>query len=102
MPDRVPSNDREHMMGQYARTLLQIEMKKRGLKYRDLTEKLNINDPNENERNVRNKIARGTFSAGFFVSCLLAMGCKTLPLGFEDTVRKRFGLMISETDDQVE
>jgi hypothetical protein len=69
-----------------ARVLLQIELKRRDLTYRDLTEMLNQFGINENERNLRNKIARGTFSASFFVICLMAMGVKSLAIeGVDDT-----------------
>ncbi|MGA3309798.1 MAG: DUF6471 domain-containing protein [Xanthobacteraceae bacterium] len=36
------------------------------------------------ERNIANKIARGSFTAVFFVQCLTAIGCRTLHL--EDEV----------------
>jgi hypothetical protein len=75
---------RELKYAHWAKRILQIEMKKRGLGYRELTEKLNqLKDwAPENERNVRNKIGRGTFSAAFMVECLLAMGCRSIDLGF--------------------
>ena len=34
----------------------------------------------ETETNVRNKIARGGFTAVFFVQCLVAIGCNVLRL----------------------
>lgn len=60
--------------GLYARTLVAVEMKRRGLKFRDLTERLNATfNLDENERNIRNKVARGTFSAAFMIMCFVAM-----------------------------
>ncbi len=32
----------------------------------------------DNERNIANKIARGSFTAVFFVQCLEAIGCQTI------------------------
>ena len=32
----------------------------------------------DNERNISNKISRGTFTAVFFVQCLDAIGCHTV------------------------
>jgi hypothetical protein len=34
----------------------------------------------DNERNISNKIARGSFTAVFFVQCLEAIGCHTIHL----------------------
>jgi hypothetical protein len=34
----------------------------------------------ENERNISNKIGRGSFTAVFFVQCLEAIGVKTIHL----------------------
>lgn len=50
------------------------EMGRRGLSYRDLAERLATIGVEENERNLRNKVARGTFSATFWVQCMVAMG----------------------------
>jgi hypothetical protein len=38
----------------------------------------------ENVRSVENKIARGAFSAGFFIQCLSAIGCRTIRLEPDD------------------
>ena len=67
-----------------ARVLLQIEMKRRGLSYRDLTGMLNQLGMNENEANVRNKIGRGKFTAAFFMICLRAMDVNTLDLTVDE------------------
>ncbi|MGB9154621.1 MAG: DUF6471 domain-containing protein [Alphaproteobacteria bacterium] len=34
----------------------------------------------ESERNIANKIARGSFTAVFFLQCLTAIGCHTVRL----------------------
>ena len=34
----------------------------------------------DNERNLRNKVSRGKFTAGFLLQCLVALGCKSLQL----------------------
>lgn len=61
--------------------LLKAELKRRNLNYGDLAEKLAIIGVEDNERNISNKIGRGTFTAVFFVQCMEAIGCKTLHLG---------------------
>lgn len=60
--------------------LLKGELKKRNLSYADLAEKLAVIGVTDSERNISNKISRGTFTAIFFVQCLEAVGCKTLHL----------------------
>lgn len=60
--------------------LLKAELKRRGVGYRELAEKLTAMGIPETERNLANKIARGGFTAAFFVQCLDAIGCSTLRL----------------------
>lgn len=60
--------------------LLKAELKRRNLGYADLAEKLAAIGIKDNERNISNKIARGTFAAVFFIQCMEAIGCKTIHL----------------------
>jgi hypothetical protein len=60
--------------------LLKAELKRRNLSYADLAEKLTAIGIKENQRNISNKIARGTFTAVFFVQCMEAIGCRTIHL----------------------
>ena len=61
--------------------ILKAELKRRGVSYKQLAEKLAEIGVNESERNINNKISRGGFTAVFFVQCLTAIGCHTLHLG---------------------
>jgi len=63
-----------------AKGILKAELARRHLTYRDLVEKLAAVDVSESEANLRNKISRGGFSAGFFVSCLTAIGAHSVRL----------------------
>lgn len=63
-----------------AKNLLRAELKRRGMTYRDLAERLTAMGTPENERNITNKIARGSFTAAFFVQCLAAIGATTIRL----------------------
>jgi Domain of unknown function (DUF6471) len=63
--------------------LLKAELKRRNLSYADLADKLAALGIRDNERNISNKIARGSFTAVFFVQCLEAIGCKIIH--FDDT-----------------
>ena len=63
-------------------TILKVEMAKRNLTYKQLSEKLAELGVVESEPNIRNKLSRGTFSAVFLIQCLAAMEAKTLDLQF--------------------
>jgi hypothetical protein len=60
--------------------LLKAELKRRNIGYRELAEKLTAMGIPDTERNIANKIARGGFTAVFFLQCLEAAGCQTLRL----------------------
>ena len=63
-----------------AKNLLKGELKRRGLTYAQLAEKLAAIGVTENERNLNNKISRGGFSAAFLIQCLEAIGTNELRL----------------------
>ena len=63
-----------------AKGLLKAELKKRGVGYKQLADKLKELGVEENDRNIANKLARGGFSAVFLVQVLTAIGCHTLHL----------------------
>jgi hypothetical protein len=60
--------------------LLRAEMARRGVTYDQLTEKLGEIGVVDTSVNIRNKVARGKFTAVFFVQCLKAVGCETVRL----------------------
>ncbi len=64
----------------HVKGLLKAELARRDLTYGDLAEKLATVGIKDNERNISNKIGRGTFTAIFFVQCLEAIGVKTIHL----------------------
>jgi hypothetical protein len=63
-----------------AKGLLKSELKKRGIGYKQLADKLKEIGVDENDRNIANKLARGGFSAVFLLQCLSAIGCNTMHL----------------------
>jgi hypothetical protein len=63
-----------------AKNLLKGELKRRGVTYAQLAEKLATVGVTENERNLNNKISRGGFSAAFMLQCLEAIGASSLLL----------------------
>ena len=63
-----------------AKNLLKGELKRRGVTYADLVEKLDALGLKETERNLANKISRGGFTGAFLIQCLEAIGCQQLRL----------------------
>jgi hypothetical protein len=66
-----------------AKGLLKAELKRRGVSYKQLAEKLDKIGVPETEANIANKISRGGFSAVFLLQCLDAIECKSLPVGMD-------------------
>jgi hypothetical protein len=63
-----------------AKNLLKGELKRRGMTYAQLVEKLAAIGIEETERNLTNKISRGGFTAAFMLQCLDAIGAKDVRL----------------------
>lgn len=63
-----------------AKGILRAEIKRRNMSYEDLSQKLAAVGVEETPKNLSNKIARGSFTAGFFVMCLEAIGSQTVRL----------------------
>ncbi len=62
------------------KNLLKGELKRRGVTYGMLVEKLAAIGVVDSERNLNNKISRGGFSGAFLLQCLEAIGAKTVQL----------------------
>jgi hypothetical protein len=63
-----------------AKNLLKGELKRRGLTYADLAEKLAAIGVQETDRNLNNKISRGGFSAAFLLQVLEAIEAREVRL----------------------
>ncbi|MBZ9797400.1 DUF6471 domain-containing protein [Mesorhizobium sp. ES1-4] len=63
-----------------AKNLLKSELKRKGVTYAQLAEKLASMDIHETERNLNNKISRGGFTAAFLLQCLEAIQARELRL----------------------
>ncbi|SHG91294.1 DUF6471 domain-containing protein [Marivita hallyeonensis] len=74
MPDQ---NEWEKM----AAGLLKAELKRKGVTYAQLVERLADIGISEKEVNVANKLSRGKFSAAFMLACLKAVGVTDLRVG---------------------
>lgn len=64
--------------------LLRAEMTRRGITYDQLAERLEAIGISDTSVNIRNKVARGKFTATFFVQCLTAIGARSLRLTESD------------------
>ena len=61
--------------------ILRAEMARKGMTYEQLSERLADLGVKDSAVNIRNKVARGSFSAVFFVQCLDAIEVRELRLG---------------------
>lgn len=80
MPEPRANAEIDAIWGEKAKRLLRAQMTLKGVNAAGLAEKLTAMGIQETEKNVANKIARGGFSAAFFLQCLTAIGCSTLHL----------------------
>jgi hypothetical protein len=73
--------DEEIVARTWVKSALRSEMVKRSISYAELAKRLSLKfEAREDEHVLRNKVARGRFSAAFLVQCLAVMGCKSLPI----------------------
>ena len=63
-----------------AKNILKGELKRRGITYAQLAERLKTLGASENERNLANKISRGSFTAAFFMMCMDVIGVNSVSL----------------------
>jgi len=63
-----------------AKQLLKAELKRKNVTYAQLSEKLAVLGVRENEANIRNKLARGKFSAVFLLQCFKAIGTRIIAI----------------------
>lgn len=65
---------------EWAKRIMQMEMTRHSITYPELLKRLADAGLEENERNLRNKVSRGEFSAAFLLLCLKVMGAKNVPV----------------------
>jgi hypothetical protein len=63
-----------------AKGIIRAELARRQLTYAELAERLAAIGVTDNERNISNKVNRGTFSAVFFLQCMEAIGVQNVHL----------------------
>jgi len=67
-----------------AKGLIRAELARRNIGYKELAERLTEMGVKENERNLSNKINRGTFTVTFLLQVMAALGVKNLQLDSGD------------------
>ena len=77
----MPRVDKEWQ--ERVKAILKSELARRNVSYKELADRLQAIGVKDTERNISNKISRGTFTAAFFIQCLDAIGCHTLHLNGE-------------------
>lgn len=65
---------------QLVKNMLRAEMMRRGMSYEQLVTRLADLGIEENVLNLRNKVARGRFTASFFTQCMIAIGVSNLQI----------------------
>lgn len=64
-----------------ARGIVRGEMARQGVTYAQLSEKLAVIGVTEDERNLRNKVSRGKFTAAFLLQVMSALDSPLQPRG---------------------
>lgn len=62
------------------KAMLKAELKRRGVTYAGLVGKLADIGVIDSEPNIRNKLARGKFTAVFLIQCLESIGCLSISI----------------------
>ncbi len=63
-----------------ARNLVKAELKRSGVSYKELAERLASLGIHDTERNISNKLSRGTFTAVFLLQVMTAIGVREIRL----------------------
>ncbi len=65
--------EREKEWGGKASRFLKAELKRAGIGYKELAQRLNRHGLEETETSITGKLARGTFSVSFLLACLTVL-----------------------------
>lgn len=79
----TPTNESAEPYGVWeetAKELIELEMARRGIRYKQLARLLEELGIEESPEQINRKVNRKRFSAAFLVACLDAMGVKTISL----------------------
>jgi Domain of unknown function (DUF6471) len=71
---------REQEWADKARRHIKAELRRAGIGYKDLVQRLHEHGIEETEASITGKLNRGTFSVAFFLACLTVLGITALAL----------------------
>jgi Domain of unknown function (DUF6471) len=72
--------DREREWGMRASRFVKAELKRAGVGYKELADRLNEHGLQETETSIAGKLARGAFAVSFFFATMKAIGRQTVNL----------------------
>ena len=72
--------EREKEWGAKASRFLKAELKRAGVGYKELADRLNAHGLEETETAIAGKLSRGTFSVTFFLAVLTVLGIEAVTL----------------------
>lgn len=72
--------EREKEYGAKASRFLKAELKRAGIGYKELAERLNRHGLEETETSITGKLARGTFAVSFFLAVLAVLELEGIAL----------------------
>lgn len=72
--------DREKDWGVRASRFLKAELRRAGIGYKELAERMNKHGMEETETSITGKLARGTFAASFLLAAMEAIGVEQVRL----------------------
>jgi hypothetical protein len=65
--------DKEKEWADKVRRFIKAELRRAGIGYKELAERLNTHGLEETELSITSKLARGTFAATFLLACLAVL-----------------------------
>lgn len=68
----------EQEWGERTKRFMKAELKRHGVTYEELAERLTADGMPETKASISNKISRGSFTAAFFVASMKAIGCPSV------------------------
>jgi hypothetical protein len=76
----VGLTEREREWGAKASRFLKAELKRAGIGYKELADRLNKHGMEETETSITGKLARGTFAVSFFLAVLAVLELEGMQL----------------------
>jgi len=75
----MPTDKEKEWAGKASR-FIKAELKRAGIGYKELAERLNKHGLQETEDSITGKLARGTFAVSFFLACLVVLEIESLAI----------------------